>query len=213
MERIIAEEARREDEARPEGGPRYEAPSVHNSQSRVVLQLAPPPAGALTPPELAALAAQTRGPLKARPLPPWLRSRELAEEQGISDSGENDADQEAKNEQDENEAGGPNVILRQAMAEYEVRLPHQLEFQPACPGSPESGVIDTADDLDASKGSACDFDWPNGPDVMVAGQSKPAGSVGRADIARMTVQEYEAYYKLYEAELHQRMRLLMQNSK
>ena len=215
MERLINEEAQREDDERPDGGPQYDMPvTAMGGGTRLVVQLGDAPMGmgpnvqpnavrlSAPPPELAAL-APGQGPRRGKELPPWLNSQEWAEEQQQQRI-VNEEQQEVKMAMEETNSTVVDLRkvdfkttlgLEEAVREYAARLPHQLSL--AATG-PSEAV------------SAQNAAWFDSPIVSAGGQPVHMSMVGHEHVARMDDIEYRCYYDLYEAECRLRIQQLLQ---
>jgi len=189
MERKIEEAARREDEARGEGGPRYEMPVIsQGANTNYIVQWEGSTESELLPPELAGLIESDPEPVRAG-LPPWLKSQQKEDED--VDLVDEEEKIEVKMDRLELVRGHSSTPLPEVMEAYAPCLAKQLDNVSHQKEENGFGLVL--------------LDWdPTTPPISVGGSKVPVNEIGEEHLTQMTAEEYKAYFQVYEEECEKR---------
>lgn len=220
----LQEAAAKEAEQRTDGI-EYEVPQVQSAQSKCVVQIAPPPlhesSGFLVPPELRLLLAASDGSAEAAAaaaaaanariaVPPWLRPNP-EDLDGAAVAAAEASKFSVENEllQKQLELDSIHVVcsvpVDQSMRSYYRIVAKQISRN-------EKGSTGPVPSAVADDGSCAPMDVGGDDDVklvMVRGEPVPLYRVSDSDVAEMTAEEYELYFKVHQEELERRMQSLL----
>ena len=189
MNARIEEAARREDEERPEGGPKYEMPVLGPVKTKYFIEFEEAKKmqnRPLAPPELQSLAIDSDEATKRRFVPPpWLLP--------AKEEGENESKQKEVIDVDRREVVLPSrhLPLAEALTVYPVELVSQLD-----------ALQREQHRYDEPRSS------PSNRTVIVGGVAVPLSGVTNDHVLAMTAEEYEAYFLLYQEECDARLKEL-----
>jgi hypothetical protein len=211
MNATIEEAARKEDEMRPDGDPKYEMPVLGSAKTTYVVQLADAAGDAgggggssggggagsssvaLAPPELKGLVPDRYSVVRKPPPPPWLLPAvEVMETQ---------------------EAQQPVAVEEKPTVEVVIPV-RTLPLEAALSAYPEQlvkqlGATTTTVETVADEELVWDEKTRPVPLVVVGGRKLPMNELTNDHVLEMTVEEYQNYFEVHREECNSRLKTLL----